>query len=126
MRMWIGMVSLSCCAAFAVVAAREAKTGPTTVAEAQRELMSCCRCPSPAMRGLRGDAQMILSRRALVAGLAASPLLGPAALAQGAPSLGANRLVLLGNKGGPAIRSYAPSPSANLLIWNNVPYVIDA
>ncbi len=37
-----------------------------------------------------------------------------------------NRLVLLGTKGGPAIRAYAPSPSASLLVWNDVPYVIDA
>jgi hypothetical protein len=69
---------------------------------------------------------MIIDRRAFVSGLAASPLFGRAALAQSGPNLGPNRLVLLGNKGGPAIRAYAPSPSSNLLIWNNVPYVIDA
>ncbi|HEX3182845.1 MAG TPA: MBL fold metallo-hydrolase [Beijerinckiaceae bacterium] len=69
---------------------------------------------------------MNLIRRAVVAGLATAPLLGRASQGQGAPNLGPNRLVLLGNKGGPAIRAYAPSPSANLLVWNNVPYVIDA
>jgi ribonuclease BN (tRNA processing enzyme) len=69
---------------------------------------------------------VIFSRRAALAGLAATPLLGRRAAGQAAPNLGPNRLVLLGNKGGPAIRAYAPSPSANLLVWNNVPYVIDA
>jgi ribonuclease BN (tRNA processing enzyme) len=69
---------------------------------------------------------MIVSRRTFVTGLAAVSLPGPGALGQGAPNLGPNRLVLLGNKGGPSIRAYAPSPSSNLLIWNNVPYVIDA
>jgi hypothetical protein len=34
--------------------------------------------------------------------------------------------VLLGTKGGPAVRSgYTPSPSANLIVYNGVPYVID-
>jgi ribonuclease BN (tRNA processing enzyme) len=69
---------------------------------------------------------VIFSRRAVVAGLAVAPWFAPIARAQGAPNLGPNRLVLLGNKGGPSIRAYAPSPSANLLVWNNVPYVIDA
>jgi ribonuclease BN (tRNA processing enzyme) len=70
--------------------------------------------------------KMIVSRRALVAGLATAPLLGRGAIGQSPSNLGPNRLVLLGNKGGPSIRAYAPSPSANLLVWNNVPYVIDA
>jgi ribonuclease BN (tRNA processing enzyme) len=39
--------------------------------------------------------------------------------------LGRNRLVLLGTRGGPRITDYKPSPSANLIVWNNVPYVID-
>src|SRR5947209_20619383 len=69
---------------------------------------------------------MIVDRRALMSGLAAGSLFGGVALAQRARDLGPNRLVLLGNKGGPSIRAYAPSPSANLLVWNNVPYVIDA
>lgn len=69
---------------------------------------------------------MIVHRRAFVGGLAAAPLFGRLVPAQGAANLGPNRLVLLGNKGGPSIRAYAPSPSANLLVWNNVPYVIDA
>ena len=68
---------------------------------------------------------MIISRRAFAAGLTAAPLLARGSLGQGAPNLGPNRLVLLGNKGGPSIRAYAPSPSANLLVWHNVPYIID-
>jgi len=46
---------------------------------------------------------------------------------QGSPvNLGPNRLVLLGTKGGPAIRAgYRPSPSANLIVHDGVPYVID-
>jgi ribonuclease BN (tRNA processing enzyme) len=43
-----------------------------------------------------------------------------------APSLGANRLVLLGTKGGPSIPlGFGQAPSSNLLVYNNVPYVID-
>jgi ribonuclease BN (tRNA processing enzyme) len=42
-----------------------------------------------------------------------------------APNLGPNRLVLLGTKGGPSIRGYNPSPSANLIVYNGVPYVVD-
>jgi ribonuclease BN (tRNA processing enzyme) len=49
--------------------------------------------------------------------------------AQGSPvasNLGRNRLVLLGTKGGPAIRGgFTPAPSANLIVYDNVPYVID-
>jgi len=45
---------------------------------------------------------------------------------QPGPNLGANRLVTLGTRGGPAIRTgFVPSPSANLLVFDNVPYVID-
>jgi len=36
-----------------------------------------------------------------------------------------DRLVLLGTKGGPAIRTRGPSPSANLLVLGGRPYVID-
>jgi ribonuclease BN (tRNA processing enzyme) len=48
--------------------------------------------------------------------------------AKGMPmsDIGPNRLVLLGTKGGPAIRTaYSPSPTANLLVHDGVPYVID-
>jgi ribonuclease BN (tRNA processing enzyme) len=42
------------------------------------------------------------------------------------PYLGPDRLVLLGTRGGPAIRTgYMPSPSANLIVYNDVPYIID-
>lgn len=36
-----------------------------------------------------------------------------------------DRLVLLGTKGGPAIRKGGPSPTANLLVISGYPYVID-
>jgi ribonuclease BN (tRNA processing enzyme) len=49
----------------------------------------------------------------------------PWAYAQDA-AIGADRLVLLGTKGGPTIRGYTPSPCSNLLVYKNVPYVIDA
>ena len=40
--------------------------------------------------------------------------------------IGPNRLVTLGTRGGPAIRTgFTPSPSANLIVYDNVPYVID-
>jgi ribonuclease BN (tRNA processing enzyme) len=37
-----------------------------------------------------------------------------------------NRLVLLGTQGGPFIRSYKQTPAANLIVYKNVPFVIDA
>jgi ribonuclease BN (tRNA processing enzyme) len=45
---------------------------------------------------------------------------------QPAADPGPNRIVLLGTRGGPFIGGYSPSPSANLLVYNGVPYVIDA
>ena len=72
---------------------------------------------------------MLTRRHLLTTGLscaAAATLPLRPSLAQGSPSLGQNRLVLLGTKGGPAIRAgYRPSPSANLIVFNGVPYVID-
>jgi len=47
-------------------------------------------------------------------------------LAQSATDPGPDRIVLLGTRGGPFIGGYSPSPSANLLIYRGVPYVIDA
>src|SRR5207244_2794879 len=41
------------------------------------------------------------------------------------PRLGANRLVFLGTRGGPRITGATPTPAASLIVWNNVPYVID-
>jgi ribonuclease BN (tRNA processing enzyme) len=70
-----------------------------------------------------------ITRRNLLgasAGLVAGIGVWKASAQQGAPDLGVNRLVLLGTKGGPAIRSgYTPAPSANLIVYNGVPYVID-
>lgn len=36
-----------------------------------------------------------------------------------------NRLVLLGTQGGPLVRSYRQTPTANLIVYNNLPFVID-
>ncbi len=36
-----------------------------------------------------------------------------------------DRLVLLGTQGGPLIRSYRQTPSANLIVYKDVPFVID-
>ena len=74
---------------------------------------------------------MLSTRRnfLLCSGAALGGALGrlPAARAQAqAPDLGADRIVLLGTRGGPFIGGYTPSPSANLLIFRGVPYVIDA
>lgn len=66
-----------------------------------------------------------MDRRQFLAGSAALVAAGSRALAQ-APYLGPDRLVFLGTRGGPAIQSYAPSPSCTLLVYKNVPYVIDA
>jgi ribonuclease BN (tRNA processing enzyme) len=67
---------------------------------------------------------MRLSRRNILAALAMAPVANSGFAA--VPSLGPDRLVLLGTKGGPRIASYIPSPSANLVIYRNVPYVVDA
>ena len=76
----------------------------------------------------------MVTRRHLLAasvGLAATALHQPFSLRvalaqQTGPNLGPNRLVTLGTRGGPAIRTgFTPSPSANLIVYDNVPYVID-
>lgn len=41
------------------------------------------------------------------------------------PNEDGDRLVLLGTQGGPFIRSYKQTPSANLIVYKNVPFVID-
>jgi ribonuclease BN (tRNA processing enzyme) len=60
------------------------------------------------------------------AGVAGAPFVQKLGFAQQDAALGRDRLVLLGTKGGPRITSYAPTPSSNLLVYRNVPYVIDA
>jgi ribonuclease BN (tRNA processing enzyme) len=45
--------------------------------------------------------------------------------AQQVPRLGTNRIVFLGTRGGPRVTGATPTPSANLIVWNNVPYVVD-
>lgn len=41
------------------------------------------------------------------------------------PNNDGDRLVLLGTQGGPYIRSYKQTPSANLIVYKNIPFVID-
>lgn len=45
--------------------------------------------------------------------------------AQQPTGLANDRLVLLGTRGGPLVTEYSPSPSANVLIYKGVPYIID-
>lgn len=42
------------------------------------------------------------------------------------PPQNSDRLVLLGTQGGPFIRSYKQTPAANLIVYKNIPIVIDA
>lgn len=76
----------------------------------------------------------MFTRRDLLAagaGLAATALDQPFSVSevfaqQSGPNFGPNRLVTLGTRGGPAIRTgFTPTPSANLIIYDNVPYVVD-
>ena len=68
----------------------------------------------------------MFDRRALLTAISSTALVGPVHAQGSGLSLGPDRLVLLGNKGGPSIRFYAPSPSSSLIVWKGVPYVIDA
>jgi hypothetical protein len=67
----------------------------------------------------------MITRRHLLA--ASGAIAGAAALHDPRPALaqqrnlGANRLVLLGTRGGPRITEYKQTPAANLIVWNNVP-----
>jgi ribonuclease BN (tRNA processing enzyme) len=73
----------------------------------------------------------MISRRGVLAagaGVAAAAAVGRLHPASGqpVPDLGPNRLVLVGTRGGPAIRTgYTQTPSANLIVYNGVPYLID-
>ena len=66
--------------------------------------------------------RMIMKTGAIFALATVLLLCGGAARAQGD---GAARLVLLGTKGGPAMRAENPMPSSNVLLIDGVPYVID-
>jgi ribonuclease BN (tRNA processing enzyme) len=58
-------------------------------------------------------------------------MLGACALAPGLASaesasrLGRDRLILLGTRGGPLVNGPAPTPSANVIVFQGVPYVVD-
>ena len=72
----------------------------------------------------------MISRRALIAGVgafAAAPIGATRAQApNAAPNFGPNRLVLLGTKGGPSLPlGFGQVPTSHLLVYDNVPYVID-
>src|SRR5260370_1551355 len=71
---------------------------------------------------------MAMTRRKFMTGaaLGAGAALGPKHAWAQQPGLGRDRLVLLGTKGGPRVTGYAPTPSSNLIVHPNVPYVIDA
>lgn len=71
------------------------------------------------------------TRRQFIAGLGAA--LGAVSLGHSvtagqeeARDLGPNRLVLLGTRGGPLITGYTPTPSANLIVFDDIPLVIDS
>lgn len=72
---------------------------------------------------------MLCTRRDLIRTSAAAicwAALGHRSLwAQERINLGNNQLVLLGTRGGPFISGYSPSPSANLLVYNGMPYIVD-
>src|SRR5262245_4433817 len=76
----------------------------------------------------------MITRRHLLAagvGIAATALHQPSSLRvaiaqQSAPNLGPNRLVTLATRGGPAVGTgFTLTPSANLIVYDDVPYVID-
>jgi len=57
--------------------------------------------------------------------LGASALTAGPAAAQPASALGGNRLILLGTRGGPLVNGPAPTPSANVIVFEGAPYVVD-
>jgi ribonuclease BN (tRNA processing enzyme) len=72
----------------------------------------------------------MITRRDVLAGAGATAVsatgLGPALAQPAPPGIGPNRLVLLGTRGGPSIRTgFTPSPSANLIVYDNIAYVLD-
>jgi ribonuclease BN (tRNA processing enzyme) len=76
------------------------------------------------MESVMGCTRRNLIRSASIASAAA--VLGfKSTSAQQLPGLANDRLVLLGTRGGPFVSGYSPSPSANVLIYQGVPYVID-
>src|SRR5215813_5843687 len=83
---------------------------------------------------LAGGDRMMIGRRSFLASgtCVIAAAVGEASLGlrpsfgQDARNLGPNRLVTLGTRGGPPIRTgFTPSPAANLIVFDNVAYVID-
>jgi ribonuclease BN (tRNA processing enzyme) len=68
----------------------------------------------------------MISRRDLIAGAAAFAAAPIVTAPAQAPNFGPNRLVLLGTKGGPSLPlGFGQVPTSHLLVYDNVPYVID-
>ncbi|AWO00851.1 MBL fold metallo-hydrolase [Chitinophaga alhagiae] len=62
----------------------------------------------------------------LLAGAAGFNIPSPSELSEKRfPNAEGDRLVLLGTQGGPFIRSYTQTPSANLIVYKDIPFVID-
>jgi ribonuclease BN (tRNA processing enzyme) len=71
---------------------------------------------------------MLATRRQVIqSGAALTVATSFAGLGAGASAASehADRLVLLGTRGGPFLTAYGATPSANLLVYHGVPYVID-
>ncbi|HWH85055.1 MAG TPA: MBL fold metallo-hydrolase [Burkholderiaceae bacterium] len=79
--------------------------------------------PRRVPRASANDAmRKVIQRTVALLALAAAMLMGGTAHAQADPTA---RLVLLGTKGGPAVRADNPLPSSNVLLIDGVPFVID-
>src|SRR5262249_30179079 len=77
-------------------------------------------------RMMIGRRSFLASGTCVIAAAVSEPSLGlRPAFGQDARNLGPNRLVTLGTRGGPPIRTgFTPSPAANLIVFDNVAYVI--
>jgi ribonuclease BN (tRNA processing enzyme) len=78
---------------------------------------------------LKGGTTMATRRDVLAGGVGLAVVVAiggvHAGRAQPAASVGANRLVLLGTRGGPRVTGNGQVPSSSLIVYNGVPYVID-
>jgi ribonuclease BN (tRNA processing enzyme) len=65
-------------------------------------------------------------RQAIAASLGAATFAGSwPAVAQPSGALGPDRLMLLGTRGGPLVTGLSPGPSANLIVFRGMPFVVD-